>query len=107
MSAGSFAMPEAFQGIKVIDIDTHLTEPPDLWTSQVPAASRDRVPYVKRIGAVDHWFYRDTPLGFGGGAAITVIGRNREKFRGTVTLDNYDQVDESTLDAKARLKIMR
>ena len=106
MSAGSFAMPEVFQGIKVIDIDTHLTEPPDLWTSQVPAASRDRVPYVKRIGAVDHWFYRDTPLGFGGGAAITVIGRDREKFRGTVTLDTYDQVDESTLDAKARLKIM-
>jgi predicted TIM-barrel fold metal-dependent hydrolase len=99
-------MPEALQGIKVIDVDTHLTEPPDLWTAQVPATAKDRVPYVKRMGAVDQWFYKDTPLGFGGGAAITVIGRNREKYRGTVTLKTYEQVDESTFDAKARLKIM-
>ena len=106
MSTGPGTMPEALRGIKVIDIDTHLTEPPDLWTSQVPVASKHRVPYVKRVGAVDQWFYKDTPLGFGGGAAITVIGRDREKFRGAVTLDTYDQVDESTLDPKARLKIM-
>ncbi|HJY84374.1 MAG TPA: amidohydrolase family protein [Candidatus Binatia bacterium] len=99
-------MPEALRGIKVIDVDTHLTEPPDLWTAQVPAPSKDRVPYVKRTGAVDQWFYKDTPIGFGGGAAITVIGQNREKYRGTVTLDTYEQVDESTFDAKARLKIM-
>src|SRR5215471_17547754 len=106
MSTGPGTMPEALRGIKVIDIDTHLTEPPDLWTAQVPAASKDRVPYVKRVGPVDQWFYKDTPLGFGGGAAITVIGRDREKFRGAVTLDTYDQVDESTLDPKARLKFM-
>src|SRR5215813_5490696 len=99
-------MPEALRGIKVIDVDTHLTEPPDLWTAQVPAPSKDRVPYVKRTGAVDQWFYKDTPIGFGGGAAITLIGRNREKYRGAVTLDTYEQVDESTFDAKARLKIM-
>ena len=106
MSTGPATMPDALQGIKVIDIDTHLTEPPDLWTAQVPATSKDRVPYVKRAGAVDQWFYKDTPLGFGGGAANTVIGRNREKYRGTVTLDTYEEVDSSTLDAKARLKIM-
>ena len=33
MSTGPGTMPEALRGIKVIDIDTHLTEPPDLWTS--------------------------------------------------------------------------
>jgi uncharacterized protein len=99
-------MPEALRGIKIIDVDTHLTEPPDLWTSRVPATYKDRVPYVRRTGAVDQWFYKDTPIGFGGGAAITVIGQNREKYRGTVTLDTYEQVDESTFDAKARLQIM-
>jgi hypothetical protein len=78
MSATTGTMPDALRGIKIIDVDTHLTEPPDLWTSQVPANSRDRVPYVKRTGEVDQWFYQDTPLGFGAGAAITVIGRNRE-----------------------------
>ncbi len=35
-----------------------------------------------------------------------MIGQNREKYRGTVTPDAYEQVDESTFDAQARLKIM-
>jgi predicted TIM-barrel fold metal-dependent hydrolase len=34
------------EGIKVIDSDTHLTEPADLWTSRAPKAFKDRVPRV-------------------------------------------------------------
>ena len=30
----------------IIDVDTHVTEAPDLWTSRVPASMRDAVPYV-------------------------------------------------------------
>ena len=37
----------AASAIKVIDADTHLTEPWDLWTSRAPASIRDRVPQVK------------------------------------------------------------
>jgi predicted TIM-barrel fold metal-dependent hydrolase len=33
--------------LKIIDADTHLTEPHDLWTKRAPAALRDRVPQVK------------------------------------------------------------
>jgi predicted TIM-barrel fold metal-dependent hydrolase len=33
--------------LKVIDADTHLTEPHDLWTKRAPAALRERVPQVK------------------------------------------------------------
>ena len=36
----------AIEGIKVIDTDTHLTEPADLWTSRAPKAFKDRVPRV-------------------------------------------------------------
>jgi predicted TIM-barrel fold metal-dependent hydrolase len=32
----------------VIDVDSHLTEPPDLWTSRVPARYVDRVPTMER-----------------------------------------------------------
>jgi hypothetical protein len=32
----------------VIDVDSHLTEPPDLWTSRVPARFVDRVPAMTR-----------------------------------------------------------
>jgi predicted TIM-barrel fold metal-dependent hydrolase len=39
---------ESIKGIKVIDVDTHLTEPADLWTSRAPKAYVDRVPRVVR-----------------------------------------------------------
>jgi predicted TIM-barrel fold metal-dependent hydrolase len=32
----------------VIDVDSHLTEPPDLWTSRVPARFVERVPHMTR-----------------------------------------------------------
>ena len=38
---------ELVKGIKVIDVDTHLSEPHDLWTSRAPAKWRDRVPQVR------------------------------------------------------------
>ena len=33
-------------GIPVIDIDSHYTEPPDLWTSRAPAKYKDAVPHI-------------------------------------------------------------
>jgi uncharacterized protein len=45
-------LPEPIRGIKVIDADTHLTEPADLWTSRAPAKYRKVVPrVVRRDGA--------------------------------------------------------
>ncbi len=46
-SAGSAR--DALAGIKVIDVDTHLTEPHDLWTSRAPAKWKERVPQVKMV----------------------------------------------------------
>ena len=37
--------------IKVIDIDTHISEPEDLWTSRLSAKWGDRVPHVAKAGA--------------------------------------------------------
>ena len=31
-------------GSTIIDVDTHVTETPDVWTSQVSATMKDRVP---------------------------------------------------------------
>jgi predicted metal-binding membrane protein len=33
-------------GYTIIDVDTHVTETPELWTSRAPASMRDRVPHV-------------------------------------------------------------
>ena len=35
--------------LPVIDTDTHLTEPRDLWTSRAPAAYAERVPRVEQV----------------------------------------------------------
>lgn len=41
--------------IKVIDADTHLTEPHDMWVKRAPAALRDRVPQVKMLNGQRCW----------------------------------------------------
>jgi hypothetical protein len=50
-------MPESIRGIKVIDVDTHLTEPADLWTSRAPRAYKDPVPRVQLV--------KDREFGYG------------------------------------------
>jgi hypothetical protein len=40
--------------IKIIDVDTHYSEPADLWTSRVPAKFHDRVPH--QVGSVESGF---------------------------------------------------
>ena len=33
---------------KIISVDDHVVEPPDLWTSRLPKSLRDRIPHVRR-----------------------------------------------------------
>jgi uncharacterized protein len=46
----------------IIDSDSHVTEPPDVWTARVPAKYRDEVPRVVRKGTADMWVLGDDPL---------------------------------------------
>ena len=48
----------------VIDADTHLTEPADLWTSRVPAKFADQVPrMVRNKAGRDIWVFNDDQIG--------------------------------------------
>lgn len=38
----------------VISSDSHVFEPPDLWTRRIDLRFKDRAPYMKRVGDVDH-----------------------------------------------------
>jgi len=43
--------------IPIFDIDTHFTEPKDLWTSRAPAKYKERVMHVRRdASGQDSWF---------------------------------------------------
>ena len=39
-------MATIFDRYPVIDVDTHVSEPPDVWTSRVSGKWGDRVPHV-------------------------------------------------------------
>ena len=43
-------------GYTIIDVDTHVTETPDLWTSRVPARLRDAVPRVDTDAQGRQWW---------------------------------------------------
>ena len=62
-----------FAGIKVIDVDTHLSEPEDLWTSRAPASLRDRVPQVGMVNGQASWVIDGSlPIGLGASASSIV-----------------------------------
>jgi predicted TIM-barrel fold metal-dependent hydrolase len=52
------------EDLRVIDTDTHVSEPRDLWTSRVPAKWRDAVPHVELNPATgyEHWRIGDSWL---------------------------------------------
>jgi predicted TIM-barrel fold metal-dependent hydrolase len=92
-----------FEGIKIVDCDTHFTEPPDLWVSHAPAGMKDKMPHVRRINDVDQWFVGDKPFGSIGG---NVIGKDHNKLLGRLAFQNYDQINPGSYDVKERLKDM-
>ena len=49
-----------FDRYRAIDTDTHITEPPDVWTARVSTQKwGDSVPHVKQVDGRDIWFIRD------------------------------------------------
>ncbi|MGE4653443.1 MAG: amidohydrolase, partial [Myxococcota bacterium] len=50
--------------LRAIDTDTHITEPPDVWTARVSTKKwGDKVPHVKQIEGRDVWFIGDQTVG--------------------------------------------
>jgi predicted TIM-barrel fold metal-dependent hydrolase len=88
----------------VIDTDTHITEPGDLWTSRLPARYRDLAPQIVRDPATnsDVWRMGDQntllPVGF------TAMAGWPEPF--PASPKNMDEVPAAAYDASARLEYM-
>ncbi len=92
-----------FKGIKIVDCDTHFTEPPDLFTANAPASMKGRLPHVKRIDGADRWFVGDKDFGSIGG---NVIAKDRNKLLGRLAFQNYDQIHAGSYLVKPRLQEM-
>ena len=71
---------DLLKGIKIIDVDTHISEPLDLWTSRAPAKYRDRVPQMKMTGGKWVWTI-DGDRSMGTGSASSVVHADGRKAR--------------------------
>ncbi|MEX5712189.1 amidohydrolase family protein [Parafrankia sp. FMc6] len=49
--------------LKICDVDAHVLEPPDLWTSRMSTKWGDEAPHIVRINDRDTWFIGDTRVG--------------------------------------------
>jgi predicted TIM-barrel fold metal-dependent hydrolase len=86
---------------RIIDVDTHITEPADVWTSRVAAKYRTRVPRVERLDGRDVWML--------GGEQFGLVGPTAPagwKNPMPDTPSGYDEILPAATDADARLAMM-
>lgn len=92
-----------FEGIKIVDTDTHITEAPDLFTSRAPAALKAKMPRVERVNGTDRWFVGDRDFGTLGG---NVIRADNNKLLGRLAFPKLEQAHPGGHELKARLQAM-
>ena len=97
--------PLTVHGIPVVDIDSHYTEPADLWTSRAPAKFKNLVPHVENNAAGQpHWVVGDGidfgPLGF------TVVRKDGSKQYGKISLTSFEDMSDAATDPIARVKML-
>lgn len=102
-AAASKGLHPSLKGIKIVDCDTHFTEPPDLFTSRAPAAFKDKVPQVRRVDGVDRWFVGSRDFGSLGG---NVIRADNDKLLGRLAFPTIDEGHQGAHNVKARLQAM-
>ncbi|TAL02231.1 MAG: amidohydrolase [Rhodospirillaceae bacterium] len=108
MSTKTLERPQVQSKLKIIDADTHLTEPHDLWIKRAPAALRDRVPQVKMHNGQRSWIIDGDKLIGLGAHPSSAIRKDGSKVR---ILDDFmhlkfEDIHPGSFDVKARLKVM-
>jgi uncharacterized protein len=96
-----------YEKLKVIDTDSHLTEPHDLWIKRAPANMKERVPQVKTLDGQRSWVI-DGNKSIGSGARpFSAILKDGSKGRG-LSHWNYqiEDVHRGCYDAKSRVTLL-
>jgi predicted TIM-barrel fold metal-dependent hydrolase len=90
-------------GIKIVDCDTHFSEPPDLFTSRATPGLKDKVPVMRRVDGYDRWFVGDKNFGMSGG---NVIRKDKNKLLGRMAFPTLEEGDPGAYQIKPRLQAM-
>jgi predicted TIM-barrel fold metal-dependent hydrolase len=100
MSMGS--QPSKGRRYRLISADSHVNEPPDLWTKRVPANWQDRAPKIKSFDEGDAWIIEGVtdPINFGMNACA---GLPPEEMKGWA---KFEDIRKGGWDPAARLQEM-
>ncbi len=93
---------DLFDRFSVIDVDSHLTEPPDVWTARVPASRRDEVPHIERVDGQDVWMVKGERLGAPGYYSMA----GHDGIMPASIPQTYDDIAPAMYDANARLRFL-
>ena len=92
--------------LSIIDVDAHISEPHDLWTSRAPASLRDRVPRVVRDGDKRSWVV-DGNIQISTSSPSSVIRKDGEKSRGIEFFGwQIEDVHAASYDMQARVAML-
>ena len=96
-------MSTTINEIPIIDADTHVVEPPDLWTSRVSSKWGDKVPHVRwdPLAEEEAWYTADVRLGAVGGPAMAGWHEHPPYHP-----RRFSETDPRSWDAIERLKVM-
>lgn len=106
------AFPAGLEGMKVVDADTHYSEPHDLWTSRVPDKYKELVPHVVDDGkGGECWIYNGGDVLYpraGAGSVIRKDGTKQALLDWDMQNDSMpiDKIHPGSYDVDARLELM-
>ena len=108
MTTAALEKPGAKSTIKVIDADTHLTEPHDMWTRRAPAKFRDRVPQVKMLDGKRSWVIDgDKSIGTGAHPNSAILKEGgKVRDLDTFLKLQFEDVHTGSSSVKERLAVM-
>ena len=90
-----------FERHRVIDIDTHVTEPPDVFTSRIASKWKADVPQIRSVEGRDLWFVGDNVIGMPGAYSMAGHHSSPPNFP-----NSYSEIPASMIEPKARLAFM-
>jgi len=98
-------MTDSLATMPVVDVDSHWTEPRDLWTSRAPASLRDRaLRVVRNAKGVEQWVIE-------GGEVMGAVGYcsirpDGSKSQASIAFDTFDEVHPGATFVAPRLAYM-
>lgn len=92
--------------LKIVDVDTHLSEPWDLWTKRAPKGYEDRLPQVREVDGQSQWVFDDTPIGPANAASVVAADMSKAYDMSFVFENVVSQVAPAASQVAPRLAMM-